>query len=223
MTDQVYADIASRQNQLIRKALEGSVFGAAHSAAAITTLTVDSTGAPGTPTLNALPAGYEDFGFLDDNGAAFSDAVSTSDVTSWGTVEPTRRDITSDVSTLHVVMQETKLATIAAYTGVDASSVTADSTTGEVSISKPTRPSTKFYRIFALAVDLSDAGEIYVAQFWPRAAVTDKGDQSYTSGDTGIWWDTTWTAYTDSALGYAVRFMFGGPGWKSLLTDMGLS
>ena len=223
MTDLAYADIASKQNDLIRKALEGSVFFAPYSAAAVTTLTVDSSGSPGTPTLNALPTGYKDLGYLDDNGATFADAVATSDVTSWGKVEPTRRDITSDVSTLHIVAQETNLQTIAAYTGVDASAITADATTGEVAVSKPTRPKASYHRMLAIGVDLSDSGEIYVAQFWPRAGLTDKGDQVYASGDVGIWWDTTWTAFTDPTLGYAVRFLFGGPGWQALLSSMGIS
>ena len=38
------------------------------------------------------------------------------------------------------------------------------------------------------------------------------------SGDDGIFYDTTWTAYTDSDAGYAVRWIFGGPGWKPMLT-----
>lgn len=216
-----YADLAKRQNDLIRKALEGSVFVGPPTAPAVATITQDSVATPGTPELAALPAGYSDLGYLDDNGAVFSDAVSNSDITSWGSVEPTRRDITSDVSTLHVVAQETNLQTMAAYIGVDPAAITHDATTGEVGVSKPDRPSVRHYRIYVLGVDIGDAGEIYVAQFWPRASVTDKGDQVYASGDTGIWWDTTWTAYKDATLGYAVRFMFGGPGWKPLLTEMG--
>jgi hypothetical protein len=199
------------------------VFIAAASAAAITTLTADSTGTPGVPTLAALPTGYTDLGWSDDTGATFSSAVTTSDVTSWGSLEPTRRDITADDATLHIVCQETKLATISAYTGVDASVITSDVTTGEVSVAKPTRPVTQYHRLLALAVDEGDAGEIYVAQFWPRASLTNKGDQSYDAASNAIVWDTTWTAFVDPVVGYAVRYIFGGPGWQALLTAMDIT
>jgi hypothetical protein len=221
VTDHVYADLATKQDQLIRKALDGSAFIAPYSADAIANITIDSSD-PGTPTLNVLPAGYVDLGLIDDNGAVFSNAVTTSDITSWGRVEPSRRDITADVTTLHIVCQETKLQTIAAFAGVDASTVTPNETTGEVSVSKPSRPTALYYRLFTLAVDQNDSGEIYIATFLPRAQLSDKGDQTYMSGDTAVLWDTTWTAFTDSDLGYAVRYIFGGPGWQALLTDMGL-
>lgn len=222
MTDKTYKDVAAKQDQLIRKALEGSVFIGAATATAVTSLTVDSTGAPGTPTLAALPVGYTDLGWTDDTGATFSNAVTTSDVTSWGSVEPTRRDITADLSTMHVVCQETKLATISAFTGVAPAAITADATTAEVGIAKPTRPTTVYHRLLVLGVDQGDAGEIYVAQFWPRAALTDKGDQVLAGAGSEYAWDTTWTAFQDPALGYAVKWLFGGPGWQALKTAMGL-
>jgi hypothetical protein len=221
VTDHVFADLAEKQDQLIRKALDGSAFIAPYSADAITTMTIDSS-VTGTSTLNALPANYVDLGLIDDSGAVFSEAVTTSDITSWGRVEPSRRDITADVTTLHIVCQETKLQTIAAFAGVDPATITADGTTGEVSVAKPTRPTVLFYRLFTLAVDQNDAGEIYIGRFLPRAQLSDKGDQTLMSGDTALLWDTTWTAFTDSVLGYAVRYLFGGPGWQALLTDMGL-
>lgn len=221
MADMLYADLAQKNNQLIRKAVDGSAFIADITASPITTLTVDSVTTPGTPTLNDLPAEYTDLGLIDDAGAVFADAVSTSDITSWGKVQPTRRDITSDVETLHIVCQETKLQTIAAYTGVAASALVPDATTGEVSVAKPVRPATIYHRLLVIGVDPSDPGEIYLAKFFPRASITDKGDQVYMSGDTGVWWDCTFTAYEDAALGYAVRYVFAGAGWKALLTDMG--
>lgn len=220
VTNHVYADIAVKQDQLIRKGLDGSAFIAPSSADAITTLTVDGE-VTGTPTLQLLPEDYVDFGLLSADGAAFSNKVASADITSWGRVEPSRRDITSDVTSLHIVAQETKLVTIGAFAGVDTSLITPNGTTGEVSVSKPSRPVALTYRMLALAVDQTDAGEIYIGTFMPRVQLTDKGDQTYMSGDDGIYYDTTWTAFTDSALGYAVRYIFGGPGWKALLTDMG--
>lgn len=223
MTDQKYAAIASKQQSLIRKALDGSVFIAPYSATAVTSITADSSGSPGTPTLAPLPAGYTDLGLMTSDGAQFSNDVSTADITSWGRIEPSRRDITSDVDSIHVVCQETKLATLAAYIDVASSTITADSTTGEVKVNKPSSPTVNYYRMFAIGVDNpGGSDEIYIARFYPRVSLTSRGDQSYNSGDTEMEWDTTWTAFTDSVLNTSLTYFFGGPGWQALLTDMGL-
>lgn len=224
MTDMKFAAIASKQDQLIRKGLDGSFFLAPYSADAITAITVDSTGDPGTPTLKALPAGYTDLGLLTSDGAVFSNDTSTADTTSWGRIEPSRRDITSDVDSVHVVAQETKLVTLAAFVNVAAASITPNGTTGEVKISKPSSPTVVYYRGFGIAVDNPGGSEeIYIARFYPRISLSGKGDQSYDSGDDPMTWDTTWTGFTDSVLGTSLTYFFGGPGWQALLTDMGFS
>lgn len=210
-------ELKVHQNHLIRKALEGSVFAAPITAPAITALT-DTTS-----ELLALPDGYVDLGFMSDDGAQFSAEIDSSDVTSWGSVEPTRRDITQDVTTLQGFFQETNKMSIALYTGVDAASLTPDATSGELKVDKPDRPASRHYRILTLGVDLADAGEIYVARFLPRASVTDKDDQAFQSGDDPLGWPVTMTAYKDSALGTSESYFFGGPGWKALLADMGFT
>lgn len=223
MTDQKYAAIAEKQASLIRKALDGSVFIAPYSATAVSAITADSTGSPGTPTLAPLPAGYTDLGLMTSDGAQFSNDVKTADITSWGRIEPQRRDITGDVDSIQVVCQETKLATLAAFIDVPASSITPDATTGEVKINKPTSPTVNYYRMFAIGVDNpGGADEIYIARFYPRASLTSRGGQKYNSGDTELEWDTTWTAFTDPVLGTSLTYFFGGPGWQALLTEMGL-
>jgi hypothetical protein len=210
-------ELKKHQNHLIRKALEGSVFAAPITATAITALT-DTTS-----ELLALPTGYVDLGFMSDDGAQFSSDIDSSDVTSWGSVEPTRRDITQDVTTLQGFFQETNKMTVALYTGVDEASLTPNATSGELTIDKPDRPATRHYRILTIGVDLADAGEIYYARFLPRASVTDKDDQAFQSGDDPLGWPVTITAYKDAVLGTSERYFFGGPGWKALLADMGFS
>lgn len=213
-----WESVKNKQNDLIRKALEGSVFVAPHSATSIVTLTGSDS------SLNALPSGYEDVGWLNDEGAQFSREVENSDVTSWGSVEPTRRDITSDVTTLSFAMQETKITTLGLYTGADMTAVTPDATSGEVSIEKPDRPSTRHYRVLSIAVDLSDAGDIYIARYLPRASVTEFDDQAFqSSDDEAILWSVTMTGYRDETLGYSERWMFGGPGWEAQLSAMGFA
>lgn len=171
--------------------------------------------------LAALPLGWDDLGWLSGDGAQFSRDVSSSEVTSWGSVTPTRTDVTSDTSTLTVVAQETKLLTIGLATGADLTSVVPDPTTGEVKIAKPSRPKSKHYRALSVAVDQADAGEIYIARFLPRAKVSGYAEQSFGGGDDPVTWGVTLTGEEDSALGYSEAWFFGGPGWSALLDDMG--
>jgi hypothetical protein len=219
--------LKNKQTELIRKALDGSAFIADIDVAAITALTElvpAVVGPPAVPEhidLAELPVGYDDLGWLTGDGAAFSRDVSSSEVTSWGSVTPTRTDITADTTTLTVTAQETKLLTIGLATGADLAGIVPDPDTGEVSIAKPARPKTRHYRVLSLAVDQGDGGEIYVARFLPRAKVTGYSEQSFGAGDDPITWGVTCTGEEDSDLGYSERWLFGGAGWNALLEEMG--
>lgn len=217
-----YSTLKNKQAELIRKALEGSAFLATVTADPIAELTTVTGVAPDEVVdLTPLPTGYDDLGWLSAEGVSFAREVAQSDVTSWGSVTPTRSDITSDTSTVTVVAQETKLLTIGLATGADLAGITPDAASGEVSVAKPARPSARRYRLLTLAVDEGDFGEIYVARFFPRAKVTNYSEQSFTSGDDPISWGVTFTGEQDSTLGYSERWIFGGAGWKAQLAQMG--
>ena len=222
MAGQSYNALKNKQNELIRKALQGSLFIASIDAAVPSSLTdtVDSK-------LTALPTGgsmpWDDAGWLSGDGLQFSRESSTSDVTSWGSVTPTRSDVVTDTSTLTVVCQETKLTTIGLATGFDLGSVTPNATSGEIVLTKPSRPSSKAYRALALAVDEGDGGEIYIGRLLARAKVTGFSDQALGGGDDPISWGVTLTGEEDSTLGFSERWFFGGPGWKALLAKMGFT
>ena len=173
--------------------------------------------------LKLLPTGMDDLGWLSTDGAAFSRDVNTSDVQSWGSVTPTRSDVTSDTSTMAVTAQETKLLTIGLATGADLAAVTPDAQTGEVRVEKPTRPTSRHYRALSVAVDLGDGGEIYVARYFPRAKVTNYAEQAMGGGDDPITWGVTLTGEEDSDLGFSESWLFGGAGWNALLEDMGFT
>lgn len=207
--------LKNKQSELIRKALDGSVFAAVVTADPIDKLT---TGA--TADVVPFPVEYDDLGHLTNDGAQFSREVAQSEITSWGQVTPTRTDITSDTSTLQVTMQETKLLTIGIYTGVDEAAIVADPVTGEVSIEKATRPASKHYRVLSLAEDQGDFGPIYMARFLPRAKVTNYAEQNFGGGDEAVPYGVTFTGEVDSELGYSERWIFGGPGWRGLLQAM---
>jgi hypothetical protein len=212
-----YSTLRDKKTELIRKARDGSVFIAPTSATAVTTLTT-GVGAD----LTALPAGYVDLGWISSDGASYARETEVSEVTSFGSVEPTRSDTTSDTITLSVTAQETKLETLALYTGADIAGIEASATTGEVQIAKPARPGFRHYRLFGLFVDDGDEGEIYIARFMPRARVTEIGEQAFTDGDDPISYPVTFTGVEDSTLGYSHKWFFGGPGWLALLESMNI-
>ncbi len=212
-----YATLRDKKTELIRKARDGSAFIAPFSATSITNLTTGSG-----KDLAALPSGFEDLGWTSTDGASYSRETETSDVNSFGSVEPTRSDVTSDTMTMAVTAQETKLLTLQLYTGSDLSALEAAPTTSEVQIEKPARPGFKYYRVLGLFVDDTDDGELYVARYMPRARVTDFGEQQFTDGDDPISYPLTFTGYEDSVLGYSHKWLFGGPGWAALLTSMGI-
>lgn len=218
VTTTTWAAIQNKKNQLIRKSLEGSVFLADYASDAITTLT-NGTSAD----LVALPTGWDDLGLLSDDGVQFSRSVDTSNVTSWGFAEPTRSDITKDTTSGKIMCQETKLSTIGLYLGVDTTSLTATTTSGEFSIESPDIPPPIFYRLLTLSVDLGEGGEIYIARFIPRAQVTAFDDQKQGKSDDPIGYGVTFTPTVDSVLGYAQKHIWAGPGWKALLSDMGIT
>jgi hypothetical protein len=216
MTGVAFDTLQDKNNELIRRTIDGSVFIAPFSADPIASLTDTDK------LLKTLPAGYEDLGWLDDTGATIARAVSTANATSFGAVEPTRTDITQDTKTIKVMAQETKALTIGLYTGADMAGVTADATSGEVDIATPSRPSVRHYRCLVLGVDLTDVGEIYMAKFYPRVSVTDYDDEKFQSkADDPATRGVTLTAYIDSTLGYSARDLYGGAGWFSLKSAMG--
>jgi hypothetical protein len=184
-----FAALQQVQSELIRKAKSGSAFLAPVTATAISETFV--TGA--TAALATLPVGYVDLGWLSNDGMSFSRDVSTAEVTSFGSVSPTRSDVTSDTSTVTVT----------------------------VMVRKPIAPTSKFYRLFCISKDDGDAGDIYIARFFPRAKVTSYAEQAFGGGDDPITWGVTMTGYPDSTLGFTEAWLFGGPGWKAQLVAMG--
>lgn len=219
-----YDALKKKQTELIRKAVDGSVFVAPISAPLITTLTTYTAAtatAPAVIDLTTLPSGYSDLGWLTEDGVGFTRDVATSDINSFGSLTPTRSDIVSDTTSLALTAQETNIVSLGLALGKDMSTVTPAANTGEVDIKKALVPSKRQYRVLALAVDRAPEGEIYMARFFPKAEVSSFGDESFSGGDSAIERPVTMVGKIDSAAGYSERWLFGGPGWHALLTKMG--
>lgn len=212
-----YSALANKKQELIRKAKDGSLFVGPISAPLITNLTTGA-GADLVP----LDTAYADLGYTTTDGVTYGRTTDLSEVRSFGSVEPTRTDVTNDTITMAATGQETKLETIGLYTGADYATIEAAAVTGEVQVAKPDRPSFRYYRCLGLFVDDGDAGEIYFARYMPRSRVTEIGEQQYTDGDEAIGYPLTFTGYKDSTAGYSHKWLWGGPGWLALLDEMGI-
>ena len=187
-------------------------------------IAVAATTAGSSVDLVTLPVGFEDLGWISADGATYGRSTEVSDVRSFGSVEPTRSDVTSDTITMQVTAQETKLLTLGLYTGADTSELEAAAGTGEFSIAKPSIPGFRYFRILGLFVDRDDDGrEIFIARYMPRARITEWGEQQFADGDDPISYQMTFTGYEDSTVGYSHRWIFAGSGWRALLTSMGIS
>lgn len=209
--------LADRKNELIRKPLAGIIAVAPMS----TTIPVSLTSGTGAD-LVAL-TGFKQLGWVSkDDGITFSRDTDTSDVDSWGSLEPTRTDITQDITSGQFTCQETRKSVLELYYNVDLTSVTPDATTGETTFNQSSSPRTKYSRFIFLAVDGSGADQIVIAKILPRAMVSGYDDQNWNQDDP-LAYPLTVTAKADSDAGYAVRHVFGGPGWKSQLVKTGFA
>lgn len=210
--------LANRQQKLIRKAQDAAIFAAPATAAPITSIT---TGAGAT--LISLPPAWRSLGHhTEADGIKWTRDVKTDDVRSHGASEPTRRDITTDTTGLVVLAQETKLNTLEMFHNIDLSTNVPDATSKEISFSRSATPSTKYYRLLAVAADGAGADTIYFARFCPRASITNYAEQGWTKND-DLRYSLTFTAYVDDDLGYAMREMWGGPGIGPVLSPMGFT
>ena len=158
-----------------------------------------------------IPAGYLPVGLVTkDDGASWSRDQDAADVTSMGYGEPTRRDITSDVTGLGFTMQESKKTSMELYHGLDLSTVTTDAD-GNFYFDKASLPAQRHYRVLAVGKDGDGPDAVYVLRWLPDAQVTENGEQAWNDGDE-VQYPATFTAYTDEKVGTSLREIWGGPG-----------
>ncbi|QAU06363.1 major tail protein [Gordonia phage WhoseManz] len=216
-----FAALAKRQGELIRKPLAG-IIGVAPEDTEIDAdfkLTVLNGGAIELADLSD----FDQLGWVSkSDGVVFSADTETSDVESWGALEPTRSDITKDVTSAQFTCQETNKTVLEMFYNVDLDGVLGEFETGEIAFNQSIEPTTTYRRMIFLSKDGSGTKEVFIGKLMPRASVTAKSDQNWNSEDALVH-GMTIVAKVDDELGYAVRHMFGGSGWKSQLTKMGFT
>jgi hypothetical protein len=219
-TATTFDNLVTNNTANVRKALRGGVLWAPISTAIPASLTIDSPTTPGTPVLQTL-TGFNSLGCFSDDGAKFSRDIKDSTITPWGFLDPARRDIVTDVTSVDITGLETNKQMLALFHGVDASTLTPDSTTGELHIDKAASAQAVYFRLIVFGQDGAAGSEYWTARFLPRASVTSVGDQVFQSGDTPIEYPVTITAYKDTTAGYADRTIWAGPGWLTNKTAAG--
>ena len=158
-----------------------------------------------------VPDGLEPLGLITKkDGVSWPRQQDSSEVESHGYGEPTRVDITKDVTGLKATLQESKKSAMEIFHGLNLSSVQADAD-GNIYFDKPARPQAIEWELFAIGKD-GDADEaIYMGRYLPRARVTENGTQAWTEGEE-ILYPATWTGFLDTTCGTSFREIWGGPG-----------
>ena len=210
-----FDSVAAFQSLLQRKALVGAVLVADYATAALTDICT-SGGA-----LDAL-TGHVTLGKLSSDGLTLSNSQEKQESRGWGdTASPSRIDITSASSSMAFSAMETNAAVIDAFWGVDQSAVTASATTGTVTFDTPPLPELRDKRVLGLFRDVNKSNglDIYLGVYYPRANISQNGDQTYVNND--LTYPLTAQALVDDTEGTAVRLFMGGAGLAGVLTDMG--
>ncbi|WP_143549001.1 hypothetical protein [Rhodococcus sp. ACS1] len=210
-------DIATMRNLkqgLIRKPLAGAVLMAPYATAIPTAFTAATTA-----DLQSL-TGFTSLGHISKEGSpTFSVETETNDIEAWGLPEAARTDIISRSTSVSWTGLETHKTNLELFHNTTISA-TPDATTGEVSFTDPTTPSTVYRRAIFVSVDGAGTNAIFIIKVMPKFTVTEIGEQQW-SEEGALEYPITGVAKTDDVLGYAVRTVFGGPGWKALSASHG--
>lgn len=199
---------AGNNPNLIFKAQGGFIFSAPLTVAVPAAFTTGN----GSQLVELDPDDWTGLGLVDKGaGITFPRETGSEDTESWGYNEPTRTDITSDITSATFTLQETSRAVLEMYDFVDLSAVTPDATTGEFGYNKPLASAPVFRRLIFFAYDGAGTDRRYRFQIMPRAQVTAVEDESWAQA-TATAYPMTVRATVDTVLGYAVRKVFGGPG-----------
>jgi hypothetical protein len=210
--------LKAAQRSLLLKPLDAAVFLAPWYTPAPLGMFTD-TGA----NLQTLPAGYQSVGLIDKkSGVAFARAVTAAPIESYGELQPTRDDLTSDITTLEFEPQETTQLTLALATNANLQQATVNATSGETYFAQPPTPQIVYYSAIVIGKDGTDAAPIYVFKIMPKVAVTKWAGENWAPTNL-MSQKMTLTAFKDDTAGFAVAHGFGGIGWKNLVTKTGLA
>lgn len=210
-----FEDLREAKGNLIRKALSGLILVADLDTPVPDKIMADPEGnLVDFKTLGFRPVGWVTKG----DGINFSRETESSEVESFGAQEPTRIDIIKDTNSAAFTCQETNRQVMELFYGKDLSDLTMDAN-GEFAFTPDASPETIYRRVIYIAKDGNGDNAKYIAKIMPKAVVSETGEQSWSS-ESEISYGLTMRASVDDELNYAVKHVFGGPGWLKLAESM---
>lgn len=150
---------------------------------------LETTGPTG---LGALPAGFEDLGYISEDGVTESTDQSVEQIKAWQRNAVVRTSVTEGTTTFSFTMIETKAATIELAFGV-----TVEADGSYVKNPGAERPRQSFI------IDVID-GERLERQYIPDGQVTELGEITRANGEP-VGYEVTITAYDNDAINGAVK------------------
>lgn len=219
----LFGDVEAHNDELVRKALGIIVAVAPYSSAAITSI-LDSTNG----NLAALPAGYVQLGRLTDDGASFARETEVSEIFGHASVNPARSDTRRAMKRMSLTLLEVRKKGLELAQGVSSLGETVSkipATTGnqQVKWDEPSQPTYPYLRMIAIAMDITNNGEMYVARHALRCKVTEVGEEVWSDQDQAMTTPLTFTFYDDATAGTPLRHFRGGPGYGQVITNEGFT
>ncbi|WP_280404960.1 hypothetical protein [Nocardia brasiliensis] len=212
-----FATIRDLKQKLIRKPLAGAVLLAPYATALPATYFTGAT----SDLTDLKTAGFKSIGHISkENAPTFTPEVESSEVEAWGLLEAARIDMISRKTTIAWTGLETHKLNLELWHNADLSTVKFDATTGETKFADPVEPSITYRRAVFLSVDGAGANRIYMIREVPKFTVTEVGEQQLNQ-ENAVEYAITGRAFVDDVAGYAVKTIFGGPGWKAIAADAG--
>jgi len=208
MATGTFDEVKDHDASNIRKVLRMAVFIAPADAPVIVSLVDTSNEA-------VIPPEYESVGILDkDNALVATPSITVSEVSGYGYGTTLRRDIVSKNKAVAFTMLESRRRSFELHKGIDLSAVVATSVASgknELVIDEPDRPDTLYWRVLCLGADGDGANTIYMADFYPRATISDIAAITASETDPKRYGVTLGTD-VDTAVGTAHREFWAGPG-----------
>jgi hypothetical protein len=161
---------------------------------------------------------------LTGDGISFPNELDVSEQRGWGDITgPSRVDVNSENSSLNFTSMQSMKAVFDAFYNVDQTGVV-PTANGTITFDKSAVPALRDVRVLALVKDINKATglDFYYGIHFPRANITQNGDQPLSNDDNGITYPMSARALVDPVVGTAVRLFFGGPGLDTAMkTAMG--
>ena len=164
--------------------------------------------------LQAFPEPYRPLGMITkDDGVTFTSESDSETVEAHGYIAPVREDETSMERSFAVNALETNRLTLEQAHGIDLSTVTVDDA-GNFVFEEPELPIRDFARAIAVGSDGAGTGEYLLGRFFPYVKVTSLDDVVWSMSDPTSY-NLTYKAFPDPILGFSVRHLFAGAGFKA--------